>query len=357
VLPFFIEKKCIRCFFFISLINNLNLDFMKKILLFILALVFAFIAFYFWGSSNNWKSEKYNQIQNFSENDSIISDTLCVMTFNIGWLSGMTNNLPVNRDETLYSNNLKNAVSILKTFHPNIIGFQEIDIYAKRSFYYNQPDSLAILLNYSNGALAVNWDKKYVPFPYWPLKYHFRKLISGQYVMSDLEILKNDYVVLPKPINAPFYYNAFYLDRLIQKTWLKTTRGDLLVMNVHLEAFDEETRTLHVELVIEEYNKYADEMPVLLIGDFNSRAMGPNGPMEESARRMFEIPGLGAAITDSIFALNPMKNYTFSSGEPVEKIDYIFYNTKYIKKIDAHVVQETGEVSDHFPVLMRFVLK
>ena len=330
---------------------------MKKILYFLLAFVLAFITFYFWGSSNNWTIEKYNQLQKFTNKPANAQDTLSVMTYNIGWLSGMTNNLPVDRDESLYAQNLKDGLGLLAKYHPDIIGFQEIDIFAKRSFYYNQPDSLGFNLSYLNGALAVNWDKKYVPFPYWPFQYHFGKLISGQYVMSNLEILKNDYVTLPKPVNAPFYYNAFYLDRLIQKTWLKTSKGDLLVMNVHLEAFDQETRIMHVEAVIEEYLKYADELPVLLIGDFNSRAIGADGPIEESARRMFEVPGVGVAITDSLFALDPKGNYTFSSGDPVEKIDYIFYNEKFIEKIDARVLQEFGEVSDHLPVLMRFYIK
>ena len=330
---------------------------MKKILCFLLVFVLAVVSFYFWGSSNNWSPDKYNQLQKFTDKPANDSDTLSVMTYNIGWLSGMTNNLPVDRAEGLYSQNLKEGLMLLNKYRPDIIGFQEIDVYAKRSFYYNQPDSLGMKLDYLNGALAVNWDKKYVPFPYWPLQYHFGKLISAQYVMSDLEILKNDYVTLPKPVNAPFYYNAFYLDRLIQKTWLKTSKGDLLVMNVHLEAFDRETRIMHVEALIDEYLKYADELPVLLIGDFNSRAMGADGPLDESARRMFEVPGLAVAITDSIFALDPAGNYTFSSGDPVEKIDYIFYNTKFIEKLDATVIPDFGEVSDHLPVRMRFTLK
>ncbi|MDA3905369.1 MAG: endonuclease/exonuclease/phosphatase family protein [Bacteroidales bacterium] len=330
---------------------------MKKILLVILLLVLSFVAFYFWGSSNNWNAKKYNQFQQFTDKPALVSDTLSVMTYNVGWLSGMTNNLPVDRDEALYVQNLRDARSLLNEYHPDIIGFQEIDVFAKRSFYYNQPDSLGINLEYLNGSLAVNWDKKYVPFPYWPFQYHFGKLISAQYVMSNLEILENDYVVLPKPVNAPFYYNAFYLDRLIQKTWVKTSKGELLVMNVHLEAFDQETRIMHVDAVIEEYLKYTDELPVLLIGDFNSRAMGPEGSLNESARKMFEVSGVGVAIADSMFAIDPIRNYTFSSGDPVEKIDYIFYNTKYIKKLDAKVVQEAGEASDHFPVWMQFVLK
>jgi len=330
---------------------------MKKILVVILVLILAFISFYFWGSSHNWETEKYNQFQQFTNKPAISPDTLSVLTYNIGWLSGMTNNLAVDRSADLYAQNLKDGLVLFEKYHPDIIGFQEIDIFAKRSFYYNQPDSLGLKLKYLNGALAVNWDKKYVPFPYWPFQYHFGKLISGQYVMSELEIVKNEYVTLPKPINAPFYYNAFYLDRLIQKTWLKTAKGDLLVMNVHLEAFDQETRMMHVDLLIEEYLKYAEDLPVLLIGDFNSRAVGSEGPLNESARKMYEVPGVAMAITDSLFAINPAKNYTFSSGEPVEKIDYIFYNSKFIEKIDSDVIQEFGEVSDHFPVYMRFVIK
>jgi endonuclease/exonuclease/phosphatase family metal-dependent hydrolase len=343
--------------FLLSLVKLKTLFEMKKILGFLLIFLFAFVVFYFWGSSSQLNEPDYNQIKVFAQKRAVEADTLSVMTFNIGWLSGMTNNLPVPRDSALYAQNLRKAVSVLAQYNPDIIGFQEIDIDAKRSFCYNQPDSLAHYLNYLNGALAVNWDKKYVPFPYWPIKYHFGKLISGQYVLSNLEILKNDFVVLPKPIHAPFYYNAFYLERLIQKTWLKTNKGDLLVMNVHLEAFDQETRLVHVERVIEEYLLYADRLPVLLIGDFNSRAMSAEGPLTESARKMFEIPGIGVAITDSLFALNPKANYTFSSGEPIEKIDYIFYNTKFIQKIDTRVVQETEQASDHFPVWMRFVIK
>ncbi|RLD37563.1 MAG: endonuclease/exonuclease/phosphatase [Bacteroidetes bacterium] len=330
---------------------------MKKILYFLLVFILAFIVFYFWASSNNWNAEKYNQIHKFTDQPTIVSDTLSVMTYNIGWLSGMTNNLAVDRDEKLYSENLKNARNFIGKYKPDIIGFQEIDIDAKRSFFYNQADSLGNNLNYFNGALAINWDKKYVPFPYWPFQYHFGKLVSGQYLMSNLEILKNEYIRLPKPINAPFYYNAFYLDRLIQKTWVKTTKGDLLIMNVHLEAFDQETRIMHVEAVIKEYLKYADNSAVLLIGDFNSRAMDANGPLDESARKMFEVKGIAPAITDSLFTIDPIHNYTFSSGNPVEKIDYIFYNTKFIGKLNAKVLQEFGETSDHFPVWMRFYIK
>ena len=183
---------------------------MKKILYFLLVFILAFIVFYFWASSNNWNAEKYNQIHKFTDQPTIVSDTLSVMTYNIGWLSGMTNNLAVDRDEKLYSENLKNARNFIGKYKPDIIGFQEIDIDAKRSFFYNQADSLGNNLNYFNGALAINWDKKYVPFPYWPFQYHFGKLVSGQYLMSNLEILKNEYIRLPKPINAPFYYNAFY---------------------------------------------------------------------------------------------------------------------------------------------------
>ena len=72
---------------------------------------------------------------------------------------------------------------------------------------------------------------------------------------------------------------------------------------------------------------------------------------------MWDVEGLDVAISDSAFLVDPKGNYTFSSGEPVEKIDYIFYNTKYIEKIDSRVVVEAKEISDHLPVLMRFVLK
>lgn len=182
---------------------------------------------------------------------------------------------------------------------------------------------MADKLGYNYGALAINWDKVFVPFPGYNPKYFFGKTVSAQYILSDLEVVENNAEKLIKPINAPFYYNAFYLERLIQKTILKTSKGDIMVLNVHLEAFDEETRNNHIKRTIEVFDIYIVKMPTLLVGDFNS-PQWEEGRRNDLLNKLFEMDNVSNAIPDSIYEQNMKRYNTYSSGEPSEKIDFIF---------------------------------
>ena len=328
---------------------------MKNALKIVLVIVVAIGVFYIY-STSNYRDGNYYPITVFDNDVKEVGDTLTIMTYNIGWLSGLTNNLPVERSEELYKNNLESVIKSLDSFHQNIIAFQEIDIYSDRSYNYNQPDSLAKYLGYKYGGLAVNWDKIFVPFPGYNPKYFFGKTVSAQYILSDLEILDNKAEKLIKPINAPFYYNAFYLDRLIQKTLIKTKKGNLMILNVHLEAFDEETRVNHIKRTIEVFDIYRNQIPTILLGDFNS-PQWEEGSRNELLNKLFEMDNVSNEISDSIYKQNMVKHNTYPTENPYEKIDFIFYNSDRIRAIDADVMQEIGTPSDHFPVWMKFVVK
>ncbi|MCK5776511.1 MAG: endonuclease/exonuclease/phosphatase family protein [Bacteroidales bacterium] len=328
---------------------------MKKVIKFLLGIIATLVLFYVYGTGD-YRDGNYYQTKVFENEQQVVGDTLSIMTYNIGWLSGMTNNLPVDRSEGLYVTNLNNCIAALSSSRNNIIAFQEIDVYADRSFNYNQSDTLAKRLNYKHESLAVNWDKAYVPFPGVNPKYFFGTVVSAQCILSDLEILENSAEKLIKPINAPFYYNAFYLDRLIQKTVIKTNKGDLMILNVHLEAFDEETRNIHIKRTIEVFDSYRNKMPTLLVGDFNSpqwQEKGRNTLLGE----LFKMDNVSNAIPDSVYNKDMFKYNTYPSDNPTEKIDFIFYSSDKIKTIDFGVMQGIASPSDHSPVWMKFVIK
>lgn len=331
---------------------------MKRI--FISLILFSFIllvAFYFFGSSPNMDTSAYNTVKKYNGGSiELAADTIKVITYNIGYLSGMTNNLPVERTYRLFNNNLERAVELILEAKPHIIGFQEIDFAAERSFLQNQLDSIAEATGYPRAYKSINWDKRYVPFPYWPVNKQFGSLVSGQAILTVFPMSNEYTVTLSRPVNATFLYKSFYLDRLIQVCDLKIGSKTIKVMNLHMEAFDEETRIAQAEVVKELYDQYADKMPVLLIGDFNSR----NEHEDESNGAMkiiMEGQYIESSIADSAYLTDPELYYTFDSRAPYQMIDYILYNRNFIQRTDAHVLRKAGEISDHLPVVMKFVLR
>ena len=57
---------------------------------------------------------------------------------------------------------------------------------------------MAQALGLTHGAIAISWDKNYVPFPYWPPTAQFGKILSGQSIISRSPIQQNNRIVLEK---------------------------------------------------------------------------------------------------------------------------------------------------------------
>ena len=145
----------------------------KGLLIFLVIIMTSFVMFYFWGSSKGSPNSAYYKLVTFSGQSAGKKDTLSVMTYNIGYLSGLDNNTSV---RTTYESNLENlnkAIEVINDLSPDFIGFQEIDFASHRSYYLNQFDSIAIHAGFYMGAIAVNWDKKYVPFPLYFINSEF----------------------------------------------------------------------------------------------------------------------------------------------------------------------------------------
>lgn len=336
-----------------------KMGFLKKIISFFFLFLFVFvIAFYYWAKKANQSFNDYTEIVQFSNASRVpLKDTFSLMTYNIGYLSGMTNNLAVDMPEGLFVSNLKAANQLLIHSRADIIAFQEIDFRSSRSYFVNQFLELGEILKYFNGATAINWDKKYVPFPYWPFKYHFGEMLSGQAVLSHSGIISNERVVLPKPESNPFYYNAFYLERLAQLVWFKTSRDSLLVINVHFEAWDGPTRELQADIVLDIFKKYENDYPIILTGDFNCTPPYSENAFDEiTMATLIQHPNISAAISQQQYEISPNLYFTFNSESPYEKIDYILYNNKYLSCYSSEVINPSVKISDHLPVFAKFVI-
>lgn len=314
----------------------------------LVGIFFIVVGFYFWASSPNLSHTEYNQIGEYDFKNGIGKDSsYSIITYNIGYLSGMTNNLPVAKPSSLFQENLNKVIYELKKLDADILAIQEIDYHSKRSYFVNQQMELA-KIGYKYFGKSINWDKKYLPFPYYPVSLHFGKIISGQSILSKFPILDLERIELKRNTSNPFYYDSFYIDRLAQVAKVKLKEHSLILINVHLEAYDQHTRDLQMQKVKHLYLQYSDTYPTILLGDFNSDIEFENASIE----KILQLPKTGCAL----FSRSDKQN-TFNSESPTERLDYIFYNENFIEALDAEILSQFKIASDHLPLQLKFKLK
>ncbi len=322
--------------------------FLKICIFTLIALLLFVVLFFLWASSPTLSEDDYasiitNNYEQKIDNDSIYG----IVTYNIGYLSGMTNNTSAEKPRSLFEENLKKAKDNFLQVNPDIIAFQEIDYDAARSYFVNQQNEIASL-GYNYVAKAVNWDETYVPFPYWPLSIHFGKTVSGQSILSKYPIISHERKVLERVANAPFYRDALYLERLAQISSIRLEQKEIKIINVHLEAFDKPTRVKQMDAIIRLFEAYSKAHPTILLGDFNSAPTFKNPAIE----KLLSLPNVGNAVFNEEAPSN-----TYDTEAPFKRIDYIFYSKNSIAYVDGKVLTQFGQTSDHLPVLMRFKLK
>ena len=349
------------------------MKFFRRTLFFVFLLFIASVIFMYWGSAAVHSPNEYAEIIQYSQASEPSDSSFCVITYNIGYLSGMTNNTGQTRVKEVFQANMDHVQKVFKKYQPDFLALQEVDFGAKRSFGVNQMDALAKGLGFTHAAKAVNWDKRYVPFPYFPPSQHFGEVLSGQAVLSKYPIRIHDRIALERA-EIPFWKDIFYLERLAQIATIQVNGQDVIIINVHLEAFDWETRKKQSEAVLYLYRSYAKLYPTILLGDFNSEPPVSKYPKsiknasnsekmaslskvetEPSINVFLKAPKLVSACPEGEF--NKKGSLTYPSDSPTEQIDYIFYNRDQFEMLSWGVINEVNSASDHLPVYMKFKLK
>lgn len=296
----------------------------------------AAVMLFFWASSGVLSQAERSQIRTYpGAPDTTVPDTLTVTTYNIGYLSGMTNNEPVVRSDSLFRANMDQAVNFLEETDADIIGVQEIDFGGARVAHVHQLDTLAGRLGFPTAAQAVNWDERYLPFPYGRPAVNFGRTLSGQAVLSRFPLRRHARNVLPRP-PQPFFRDAFYLDRLAQVAVVEVGGRPLAVINVHLEAFEGDTREEQARLVNDLYRRLAAErVPTLLLGDFNSSLVpdstGQTPTDDETMDLLLE--GTDLRVAGGTVASG---RATYPADAPVQRIDYILYPPRFFESVGMH---------------------
>ncbi|MEM1271647.1 MAG: endonuclease/exonuclease/phosphatase family protein [Bacteroidota bacterium] len=343
---------------------------MKKLSLAAASVLAMPATFFFWASAPVLNESDYAYVMTHKTSNSspaeAVSDAeaYSILTYNAGYASGLENNTGVEPDVQQRKANLEAIENLVAWLKPDVLALQEIDVGSARSYYTDQVDVLGRAGGFDQSAVAVNWDRRYVPFPYWPYSAQFGRVLSGQSISSRRPIEAHERIVLERPASNPAYYDAFYLDRLLQHSVTSLGGQRIHILNVHLEAYDEATRRQQARTVRSVYELLREDAPVLLVGDFNSTppaATDQHGfagyeddfRSDDTIEHLLEAPGLQMAHTPETEALG----FTYPSDVPVMKLDYVFYDSDSIDPVRARVVHEAGTASDHLPVWFEFRLK
>jgi len=306
---------------------------------------------FIWASSGRLPDEDLAQTKQYAAPDTADRDTLTVATYNVGYLSGMTNNKPVVRSESLFAAHMDRALSLLSRPSPDLLGLQEVDYGAARSFYAHQLDTMATRLGYAFAAQAVNWDERYLPFPYGRPAVHFGRVVSGQAVLSNDAFRAHRRSVLPRP-PQPFYRAAFYIDRLVQTVLVDVGGRLLVVFNVHLEAYDANTRAKQARVVRVLYEQVAERnVPALVLGDFNAER---TNPADATMRHLLNETDLRAARPSGP---DTTARATYPADAPTQNIDHILYSPAHMTPVthDVRCGPSAHPPSDHCLVEASFV--
>ncbi|MBR2835431.1 MAG: endonuclease [Coriobacteriales bacterium] len=306
-------------------------------------------------------------------------DTLSMVSWNIGYgglspeadffMDGGKSVQSVSEPGVL--SNISHIQAYLAEQAPDIILLQEVDVDSARSYNINQSRMISNSFesNVYASAFAYNFNVLFVPYPFPPIG----KVNSGILTLSAFDAgTKAERIQLPCPFSWPV--RVFNLKRclLVERLPVATKDGttkELVVINLHLEAFDDgagkEAQTAQlVKLLQSEYEK---GNYVIAGGDFNQTfSTAETGAYPVQSEDIWQCGHLDASVFGEHFsavmdAATPTCRSLDRPYDPTdEKFQYYMIDGFVVSdniKINNLKTLDTGfEYSDHNPVRIEITL-
>ena len=210
-----------------------------------------------------------------SDKEIAVGDSISVLSWNTGYAS-----LPDHVDffmdggEMVHTctveenkENVTAMVDEMKKISPNFLLLQEVDKNSARTEGVNQLPSYAEALPDSYYSYAPNFKANFVPFPWPPIG----KVDSGVQTISEMRPLTAERYALPNPFSWPV--RTVNLKRCLLITKYKVAGSDhnLVLINLHLEAYDDgEGKEAQTKKLVEIMKSFTDAGDYVIAGgDFN----------------------------------------------------------------------------------------
>lgn len=344
---------------------------LKTLLIVLSVLVAGFGVLIAYAMISDYKPDEMTIVSS-SERPDRLNDTaeISFLTWNIGYcaLDGEMDffydgGTKVFTPEETYVKNLSSVKEFLEDNDTiDFIFIQEIDKKSKRSYRYNQYDTLSLMLADYHPFFGKNYDVFFVPVP--PSS-PMGKVLSGLAVFSRLQPSSSVRYSFPGQYGFP--KQLFMLDRcfLVNRYPMESGK-ELVIINTHNEAFDPgEIRKAQMkylkEFMLSEYEK---GNYIVAGGDWNQSPPGfkPefSGSLLNTDQMMMEagyLPDDWSWVYDNTYPSNRSVTAAYDPSQTTTTVIDFFLLSPNITGINVECIHLGFRNSDHNPVRMTVRLK
>jgi endonuclease/exonuclease/phosphatase family metal-dependent hydrolase len=220
------------------------------------------------------------EIKNHALRRPAAGDSISLLSWNIGYASlDSSQDFFMDGGKTVRPPTSENVMRNTSAIHDfingagcNIVLIQEVDSASKRSYYLDQTAALGDSFPGSS-AFALNFHCAFVPFPFPEF---IGKVSSGLLTLNSFETSEALRISLPNPFKWPVRAANLKRCLLVSRIPLENSTAQLVVVNLHLEAYDssggrEAQTAMLMELL---YREYAQGNYCIAGGDFNQNFPG-----------------------------------------------------------------------------------
>lgn len=343
---------------------------LKTILIILVVIAAIPVLFFVYTAITDYRPMAYvTQIRNFNTQASV-PDTLCLMSWNIGY-AGLGANSDFFFDggsmmrpdeKTLVKSLVKIKKRIQSSDSVHIILLQEVDSFARRSYFNNEITFLQQGTSFSNFWFTKNYDVKFVPIPFHnPMG----RVVAGLLTMSKFEARHVARYALQGEFSYPKQW--FMLDRCFSVLRFKTQySGDLVVINTHNTAFDDGNIRLQQITQLKNFMQFEYEKGNFIIagGDFNINPPGYKIPFNNTYNIHPEGPGIPetffkpgwSVVYDAETPTNRYLNELYKVGQTKTTLIDFFIISPNIKLLQRYTAPLNFIDSDHNPIYVKITL-
>ncbi|MGP1587623.1 MAG: endonuclease/exonuclease/phosphatase family protein [Treponemataceae bacterium] len=307
-----------------------------------------------------------------------VGSPFTIMSWNMGYgalgdnadffMDGGTMVMSSEKDRVL--ENMEGLAEDIKEFNPDFVFLQEVDKKSKRSFKLDQKKFFENAFVDYESSFGTNFKVLHVPAPSIAGKNSIGSVDCGVLTLSKVASNSSTRISLPCPFNFPV--RIFNLKRclLINRIPVADTDKELVIVNLHLEAYDSgEGKIAQTKMLREIFdNEVAKGNYVIAGGDFNqtfSNVDLTNYPVLPNmwTPGIVDVSDFSEGIQLMMDAREPSCRSLDKVYEGADKDNFQFYVidgfivSSNVKINSFETVNKEFKNTDHNPVVMNVTLK